>query len=294
MKSVNNFFGRVGKDISAAQDIGQALSLAGLAFDVTVEPVIDIRGANIPNTFNVARVDTGESMGVNGNRYKPVQTSKAFGYIDQLAKGTPISFHRGGLLKDGRFFVSVEFDSIDIKGDIIRAFGVFLSSFDGTWANRFAHVFSRNSCMNICGFTLRKNQNGNMGIAAKHTENAEVKIDGFLTQLAQEHGRAASVFTNWAGAAFSSTEMEAFAKALFPKETKQAEQAREKLVELFSDNSLAQYGQTKWDAFNACTAFETHHSTRRTSSRASAEENDFDALVSHRTLSLRAAELLGQ
>lgn len=294
MANVNNFFGRVGKDISAATDITQALSLAGLAFDVTVEPVKDIRDNVIPSTFNVARIDTGESMGVNGARYTPVQTSKAFAYMDDLAKGVPLTYHRGGLLKGGRFFVSVEFDSLDIKGDIIRAFGVFLSSFDGTWANRFVHVFSRNRCMNICGYTLRKPSDGNAGIAAKHTANVETKLDNFVSSLSVEHSRATAIFTGWADAAFTLVEMEAFAKALFPKDTKASEKARETLVEEFSNSALGAYGKTKWDAFNAVTAFETHHSTRRNSTRASAEENAFDALVSYRTLSLRAAELLGQ
>ena len=290
-KSIANYFGRVGKDISGASDIAGAIALAGLNFDVQTETVLDSRGNVILNAFNVARVDTGESLGVNGARYTPVQTSKAFSYLDDLAKQSPLTYHRGGMLKQGRFFVSVEFDKIDLKGDIISAFGVFLSSFDGTYANRFCSVFNREACMNICGYALKSQANG-LGIAAKHTENCEVKLDSILTTIATEQARQIATFAKWQGEKFSSVEMLAFSEKLFPNKTTQAENARAKLVDLFNDARLGQFGQTRWDAWNAVTALETHESTRRNSSRASSDENAFDALVSHRSMANRAAQLL--
>lgn len=291
MKSINNYFGRVGRDISAASDIGQAIALAGLNFEVQTEAVRDIRGNVIPDAFNVARVDTGASLGVNGARYTPVQTSKAFAYMDDLAKQTDLTFHRGGMLKGGRFFVSVSFGQIDLKGDLVDAFGVFLSSFDGTWANRMVSVFNRGCCMNICGYTLRT-KNDNLGLAAKHTENCEVKLDGMVVEIAARQARQVALFTKMQEAKFSSVEMNDFAAKLFPNDSTQAKNARVKLVDLFSDARLGQFGQTRWDAFNAVTAFETHEGTRRNSVRGSADENAFDALVSHKSLANRAAELL--
>lgn len=290
-KSIANYFGRIGRDISGASDIASAITLAGLNFDVQTEAVRDIRGNIIPDTFNVARVDTGESLGVNGARYTPVQTSKAFNYMDDLAKQTSLTFHRGGMLKGGRFFVSVEFDKIDLKGDIVSAFGVFLSSFDGTWANRMVSVFNRACCMNICGYTMRDKAD-NLGIAAKHTENCAVKLDGLVNVISARQARQIATFTRWQGEKFSSADMLAFAEKLLPNDSTQAKNARAKLVDLFADARLGQFGQTRWDAFNAVTALETHESTRRSTVRASADENAFDALVSHKSLANRAAELL--
>lgn len=292
MKSVNNYFGRCGKDISAASNIGEAISFAGLNFDVQSEAVRDIRGNIIPDTFNIARVDNGESLGVNGARYTPVQTSKAFAYMDDLAKQTPLTYHRGGMLKGGRFFVSVEFEQLDLSGDKVSAFGVFLSSFDGTWANRMVSVFNRLACMNICGYTLREKGNGNMGLAAKHTENVEIKLDTLVSTIAMKQARQIAAFEAMQKAKFTVSEMEAFAAKLFPNESPQANNARDKLVSLFTDARFGHFGQTKWDAFNATTALETHESTRRQTVRASADENAFDALVSAKSLSNRAAELL--
>lgn len=291
MKSINNFFGRVGKDITAAANIGEAISLAGLGFNVTLEPVRDIRGNAIADTFNVARMDNGESLGVNGARYTPVQTSKAFSYMDDLAKQTQLKFHRGGMLKGGRFFVSVEFDEINFSGDLVSAFGVFLSSFDGSWANRMVSVFNRACCMNICGYTLRDKAE-NVGLAAKHTENCEVKLDRLVSVIGERQARQVAMFEKWQAEKFSSVDMADFAAKLFPNDSTQAGNARNTLTGLFSNARLGQFGQTRWDAFNAVTAFETHESVRRTSSRASADENAFDALVSHRSLATRAAELL--
>lgn len=289
--NVNNFFGKVGRSLVGANNISEALSLAGLNFEVQSEPVLDIRGKAIPDTFNISRVDTGESLGVNGARYTPVQTSKAFAYMDDLAKQQNITYHRGGMLKGGRFFVSVEFDQLNLSGDLVSAFGVFLSSFDGSWANRFVSVFNRHCCMNICGYTL-KDKNENLGIAAKHTENVEMKLDGLVNVIAMRQARQAKVFESMQKAKFSHDDMKDFAAKLFPNTSTQAENSRNRLIELFSDARLGQFGQTKWDAFCASTALETHESTRRSSCRANVDENAFDALVSHKSLSNRAAELL--
>lgn len=291
MANVNNFFGKVGRSLKGASNISDALNLAGLNFEVVTEAVRDIRGNIIPDTFNVARVDTGESLGVNGARYTPVQTSKAFAYMDDLAKQMPLTYHRGGMLKGGRFFVSAEFETLDLSGDKVSAFGVFLSSFDGSYSNRMVSVFNRLTCMNICGYTLRERENGG-GIAAKHTENCEVKLDGIAATIAKRMARQEQAFRKLQSEKFTAEDMKAFAAKLFPKESTQAENAREKLVNLFTDSRLGHFGATRWDAFNAVTALETHESTRRQTSRASADENAFDALVSQRSLSNRAAELL--
>lgn len=289
---INNFFGKVGRSLTGATNIAEAIQLAGLNFDVQSEAVRDIRGNVIPDTFNIARIDTGESLGVNGARYTPVQTAKAFAYMDDLAKATPLTYHRGGMLKGGRFFVSVEFEQLDLSGDMVSAFGVFLSSFDGSWSNRMVSVFNRLACMNICGYTLREKGEGNFGLAAKHTENVEIKLDTLTATIQMRQLRQIAAFEKMQKAKFSAADMVDFAAKLFPNESTQAANAREKLIALFSDNRLGQFGATKWDCFNAVTALETHESTRRQTSRASAEENAFDALVSAKSLSNRAAELL--
>jgi phage/plasmid-like protein (TIGR03299 family) len=292
MSNVNNFFGKVGRSLTGAANISEAITLAGLNFEVQSEAVRDIRGNVIPDTFNIARVDNGESLGVNGARYTPVQTSKAFSYMDDLAKQTGLTYHRGGMLKGGRFFVSVEFDELDLAGDKVSAFGVFLSSFDGTWANRMVSVFNRAACMNICGYTLKERDNGNVGLAAKHTENVEVKLDTLTATIAMRQARQIAAFEAMQKSKFSSVDMADFAAKLFPNKSTQAENAREKLIALFTDAQFGHFGATRWDAFNAVTALETHESCRRQTVRASADENAFDALVSNKSLSNRAAELL--
>lgn len=291
MTNVSNYFHRVGRDISGASDIVSAISLAGLSFDVQTEAVKDVRGNIIPDTFNIARIDTGESLGVNGARYTPVQTNKAFSYMDDLAKKTPLTFHRGGMLKGGRFFVSVEFEKLDLKGDIVSAFGVFLSSFDGSWANRMVSVFNRACCMNICGYTLKEGKE-NLGLAAKHTANVEVKLDSLVTTIAIRQAKQEAMFRKLQEEKFTLEQMKDFAAKLFPNDSTQAKNSRESLIAMFSNEKLGQFGESRFDAFNAITAFETHESTRRNSSRANADENAFDALVSHRSLANRAVELL--
>jgi hypothetical protein len=178
-----------------------------------------------------------------------------------------------------------------LKGDVISSYGVFLSSFDGSWANRMVSVFNRLCCMNICGYAMRQ-KGDNMGIAAKHTQNCDVKLDSLVSTIAIRQAKQEAMFKKLQESKFTLVEMTDFAAKLFPNESTQAANSRSKLIELFSDKRLGQFGETRFDGLNAVTAFVTHESTRKNTSRASADENAFDALVSGNSLTNRAVELL--
>lgn len=283
MPSISTYFSRVGKDISSCnQDLVCALEGAGLNFEAVSEPVLDIRGNKIERAANIAHKDTGASLGIVGAGYKITQPRAAFKYLDGMPGG--VRFQRGGMLKGGRFFLSAEFDTFEVLvGDPMTAYGIFLSSFDGTWANRIAWVLNRGACSNICRFELGSATVGKVGgRAAKHTKNHEIKLDKFIFELNMAQDNLKQEVKRLTEVPVSVEDMERLTLQILPNDSTRADNIRTEILEYFNKPSLGIHGRTAWDAFNAATAYDTHAATRRETAVASADENAFDALISGR------------
>lgn len=286
-KSTSNYLNRVGRDISAATNVSEALRLADLDFKVELEPIYDRFQKPLPRQFGAFRQDTRESLGVNGNRYRVLQTQDAFGYIDRINDSYPLKFRRGGLLKQGKFFLSAEFDAMNPGGDIIVGLAIFLSSFDGTFSNRVVRALERPACMNVATF------GGNeFGIAAKHTDGAEIKIDKFMDKFLENAKENEATIIRMQNTTITHHLAIDFTKALFGgRESKQVENKSDKILELFH-GGIANNGKTAWDWFNGVSEFETHHFTRRETEVATADENAFDAVIRSQSLTARAYEII--
>jgi hypothetical protein len=277
------YFGRVGKDISScAGDLTCALQLSDLSFDASAEPIKDIRGNVIARHQNIARADTGASLGVMGAGYAITQPKIAFKYLSGLPGG--VNYRRGGILKGGRFFLSAEFDTFTAGGDQMTAFGVFLSSFDGSWANRIVWLLGRHACLNLCRFeigsaTVNKDRAGR---AAKHTLNHEIKLDSFILNLHMAQDNLAKEIDKLSRKAVTANEFQVLTERIVPGDSGKAENIRAELADLFNRPDMGTNGATLWDAFNSFSSYDTHHATRRATTVASSEENAFSSLIEGR------------
>lgn len=277
------YFGRVGKDISSCNgDLTCALSMADLAFDAQAEPVLDVRGKVIARHQNIARQDTGVSLGVMGAGYAITQPRAAFKYLAGLPGG--VNFRRGGLLKGGRFFLSAEFDTFNASGDVMTAFGVFLSSFDGSWANRIVWLLGRHSCLNLCRFDIGSATVNaeRAGRVAKHTLNHDVKLDRFLVNLHMAQANLETEVARLNAKRISLNDFESLTQRIVPGDSSKAANIRMELVDLFNRPDMGTHGTSLWDAFNAATCYDTHHATRRATEVATADENSLDSLLGGR------------
>jgi hypothetical protein len=295
-KFSGTYFGKVGNDISDCnQDLNCALSLAGLDFTAMSEPVRDLRGNSIPRIQNIVRADTGESLGINGAGYAITQPATAFKHLSAMPGN--VKFQRGGMLKGGKFFLSAEFDTFRLgNGDEMTAYGVALSSFDGSWVNRMIWLLGRTACMNLCRFEIGSASvgvaDGRGGRAAKHTLNHESKLSNFVIALHVAQSNLGSEVQKLSRVAISRDALgTVIAKVILGDSTK-AKNMRDAISDGFSDSRMGTHGENLWDAFNAFSAFDTHVATRRGTEIASAEENAFDALLSGRNTADRALPLL--
>lgn len=288
MSITTNYLDRVGHDISAAKNVSEALELADLNFTVELEPISRVKtGESIPRNFGAFRQDTGECFGVNGTRYKVCQTADSFNYVDKINEKYPLTFHRGGLLKGGRYFISALFDKFSPNGDLITGIAAFVSSFDGSYSNRIVRALKREICLNVCVF------GGNeFGMAAKHTSGADIKIDKFMEEFIDNAKQNEQIVATMQRTTITQQEALALTKALFgSRESKQVENQSDKIMELFT-SGIGNNGQTAWDWFNGVSEFETHHFTRRNTEIASADENAFDAILRKQSLTAKAYGLL--
>jgi hypothetical protein len=297
-KFTGTYFGKVGKDISnCGQDLACALTAADLRFSAVAESVKDIRGNVIPRVQNIVRADTGNSLGVNGERYAITQPSDAFRYLGALPGEA--RFMRGGMLKGGRFFLSAEFDTFNAGGnaaDNMTAFGVFLSSFDGSWANRVVWVLGRHSCANICRFEIGSANvgaaDGRGGRAAKHTLNHAAKIENFVVALHLAQTKLETEVSRLNNKPISRESFEKVVASVVAGDSTRSENMRAEIASFFTREDFGIHGRTVWDAFNAFSAYDTHAATRRATEVATAEENAFDALLSGRGYADRALPAL--
>jgi hypothetical protein len=285
-KFTGTYFGKVGRDISSCQqDLSCALTMADLAFDAIAEPVKDIRGNIIPRSQNIARVDNGNSLGLVGAGYKITQTRDAFKYLNGLPGG--VNFQRGGMLKGGRFFLSAEFDTFSVaENDDMTAFGVFLSSFDGSWSNRIVWVLGRHSCTNIARFEIgsAKIAQGSSasGRAAKHTKNHELKLDKFIFELTMAQENLKTEVTRLNSKPITTERFAQVVEKVIDGDSTRSENMRDEITSFFTRSDLGIHGRTLWDAFNAASGYDTHAATRRATAVATSEENAFDSLLSGR------------
>lgn len=295
-KFTGTYFGKVGHDISScSQDLNCALQMAKLDFGAVAEPVKDIRGNVIARVQNIARVDDGNSLGVVGAGYEITQTRQAFKYLEALPGG--VNFQRGGMLKGGRFFLSAEFDTFEAApGDDMTAYGVFLSSFDGSWANRVVWVLGRHSCTNICRFEIgaasmnkavlrtagTSSKSDRAGRAAKHTKNHELKLDKFIFELNMAQTTLREEVARLNRTPIDILQFTRLVETVIDGDSTRAENMRGEVIGEFGNTSRGNSGRTLWDAFNSFTAFDTHLATRRATAIATSEENAFDSLLSGR------------
>lgn len=283
-KFTGTYFGKVGRDISSCnQNLSCALEMADLAFDAVAEPIKDIRGNVIPRSQNIARMDTGASLGIVGAGYKITQPRQAFKYLEGMPGG--VNFQRGGMLKGGRFFLSAEFDTFQVgDNDTMTAYGIALSSFDGSWANRIVWALGRHCCANICRFEIgaAKVGQGSAGRVAKHTKNHELKLDKFIFELNIAQANLKEEVARLNSREISKDGFTRLVEKTIDGDSTRAENMRDEIVSFFDRPDMGTHGRTLWDAFNAGSAYDTHAATRRATAVATSEENAFDALIAGR------------
>ena len=126
----------IGTVVEEAPTSEDAIRIARLDWTVDQFPVF-ANGNEIPGYFANVRSDTNEALGVVRNRYKIVQNTEAFDFVDGIVanKHLECRYETAGSLFNGRrIFLLVKLPNKDLLGDLVENYLFFTNSHDGSSA----------------------------------------------------------------------------------------------------------------------------------------------------------------
>ena len=232
-------------------------------FKVEKVGLVDTNNRVIPDTYSLQRADDHTHLGVVKEKYVPIQLDEMVNIIDTASTRIGDINHVGYVESRGgkRIVIQSELSSqIDIDGDKITPLFYTVIDNTGLGANKTIPSTIRISCDNA--FHLIK-QNENASSRAYHNSLFAAKVDSMTLNIIDSI-KAAQNFTkiveSLKGVKFSREEMIKFTQKLLPvkeNESSKRMHKRERLVSLY-ESGRGNVGETKWDAFNAVTEFESH------------------------------------
>ena len=248
----------IGTVVEEAPTSENAIRIARLDWTVDQFPVF-ANGNEIPGYFANVRSDTNEALGVVRNRYKIVQNTEAFDFVDGIVanKHLECRYETAGSLFNGRrIFLLVKLPNKDLLGDLVENYLFFTNSHDGSSALTAGITNVRVVCNN----TLQMALEGASRIwRCRHTTN----IEGKKQQAKEALGMAVKYMegmekTAWRMASKKINE-EAFFRKLFEVDGHK-DDSKEKMIErihiIYNEkDDLQNFKGTAWGMYNAVADF---------------------------------------
>ena len=253
----------------------EAISAAGLDYDVTLADLATTGGIPVPSRKAVVRSDTDDVLGVVGNSYVPVQNRQAFCFLDAIAADGGIRYHTAGALRKGeRIWLLAKLPGlirVRFSEDVTEKYLLLSNSHDGSSALRVFFTPIRVVCSNTLAMADRGGKGE--GIAIRHQGNLPAKVrearevlglarryyddlDGRVDFLAGHHPTAA--------------QLARYFEALYPDPAEggngRARNVRDALYNLFErgkGQEIPAIRHTSWAAYNSVTEFVDHRRSTR-------------------------------
>lgn len=172
----------LGTVLADAPDTAEGLQLAGLDWDVRLEPVyahVDVDGfgteeVELPDNFAVCRDkdDATEALAVVGSKYTPLQNSDAFAWFDPILHEGNAKLEAAGSLKGGRVvwvLARIGDDGEVTPGDPVSPYLLLSNSHDGSRAVGVQFTPIRVVCWNTLSYAHGLSEGKDIQI--RHTSN---------------------------------------------------------------------------------------------------------------------------
>ena len=246
----------IGTVVEEAPTSEDAIRIARLDWTVDQFPVF-ANGNAVDGYFANVRSDTNEALGVVRNRYKIVQNTEAFDFVDGIIQNKHLECRyetAGSLFNGRRIFLLVKLPNKDLLGDQVENYLFFTNSHDGSSALTAGITNVRVVCNN----TLQMALNGAERIwRCRHTTN----IEGKKQQAKEALGLAVRYMdkmgeTAWEMASKKINE-EAFFRQLFEKNpTSLSDKSKEETISrihlIYNEkDDLQNFKGTAWGMYNA-------------------------------------------
>ena len=232
------------------------------AFKVEKTPVFFKDNVRVPDTFSLRRVDDGRHLGIVGSNYRPIQMEEMIDVLDKASARVGDIEHVGYTTSRGGRKVLIQSklaENINIDGDEVEPYFYTVIDNTGMGSNKTCPSTIRIACDNAFHLVKEEGSSLNSRHASNFDERVSLTIDSIVGSIKSARNFSETVVT-LKSEKFSRKQMVALTEALLPvKEDESTKRAhkRDKLVELY-ESGLGNSGETKWDALNALTEYETH------------------------------------
>ena len=285
----------IGTVVEDAPTSDEAIKIAKLDWKIEQVPVM-ANGVEIPNYFANVRSDTNQALGVVRGRYKVVQNTEAFDFVDGIIENKDVEcrYETAGSLFNGRkIFLLVKLPNKELLGDDVENYLFFTNSHDGSSALTAGITNVRVVCNNTLQMALKGAQRT---WTCRHTDSIFAK----KAQAQEALGLAVTYIdkmqeTAWELASKKINE-EAFFRKLFEKNPtnlceKNKEQAIERMHLIYTQkDDLQNFRGSAWGMYNAVADFVSNTTPFRNT--ATYKENKMNQFCSGYAMLNTAQDLL--
>ncbi|WP_367569484.1 DUF932 domain-containing protein [Lacrimispora sp.] len=289
----------LGTKVMNAPTSAEALTLAGLDWNVIQRSIETEDGIHLPGFKANIRETDEKVLGVVTDRYKVVQNTDAFSFTDELL-GEGVTYETAGSLQEGKrtWLLAKLPEKYIISGDEIIPYMVFMNSHDGTGSIKAAMTPIRVVCQNTLNLAL---STAKRYWSTNHTGNIQGKMEDarytllYANQYMAELGKAIDGLNR---TKLSDRQVYEYIDALFPLLEKPTEQQKKNLdrmkedvkIRYFDAPDLQHVGKNAYRFINAVSDFGTHSKPLR--ERANYKESLFAKTVDGNALIDKAYELV--
>ena len=260
-------------------------------FETKKVSIQDTNGRSIPGVFSLQRTDTNKHLSVVKESYRPIQMDEMFEIIDKASTEIGNIEHTGWAeSRAGRKMVlrSRLLSDIELGGDIIQPHFYTVIDNTGMGSNKSIASTLRVACDNAMHLIDTEEAIART-LGVRHALTFDGKIEAMIDNIRSNVNttiKFGEVANKLRIEKFSREDMVKLTGELIPvtdKDSTKRINKREKLVDLFT-NGRGNVGESKWDALNAVTEYETHTGKQST--------EKFLRSFNTNTISQRASKLL--
>jgi len=299
--AVNPAWHGLGTVVDHAMSVDEALNIAGLNWPVGLHEISLLGQQESIERFRATVRETDSKvLGVVSDRYRVVQNTEAFAFVDELL-GQGVKFESAGSLFGGtKIFILARMpESIKIAGDEIIPYLVFTNGHDGKHAVKVALTPTRVVCWNTLQLALQTTkrmwETTHVGDLAVKMEEAKLTLqmaEAYLEEMpvVAEEMIAANIYDD---------EVKKIIEALFPyplTATERVMEGKDKLRNSMwnlyvGKPDLQKFRGTQWGVYNAAADMVSHWEARRETSTF--KERLFGKVIEGHPVLVKTGQLLG-
>ena len=232
-------------------------------FEVEKVQVFDGNKRCIDGVYSLQRSDTNQHLGMVKDKYRPIQMNEMIDIISEASDKVGDIDHIGYTTSKGGRKVVIQSkyrDTLDVGGDKIDPYIYTVIDNTGMGSNKMIPSSVRIACDNAFHLIA---QNEEASDRARHSASFDTHVDGMINNIVSAISTTKNftqIVEKLKNEKFNRDQMVQFTQKLIPiekEESTRRQNKREKLVELY-EGGRGNVGESRWDAFNAITEFETH------------------------------------